>query len=108
MRSGFLRPIGYASAAAGLLIGARAVEPGMLATLGTLELLGIVLLVLGPIATMLALRYDRRCASQTIPSESVTLKAARTATHEAHTRSIPAPGRSIEMNSDSKLPEQAA
>lgn len=105
-RWGTLRPIGCASAIVGVVIGARAAEPNVLTTLGTAELLGIVMLVLGPVLTLLALRFDRRCAAQSKPSPTLTTNAVRTTTHEAHTRSIPVPTRASDLASELRSPEQ--
>lgn len=106
--SGSIRVFGWASAVVGLVLGARVAEPGMLSTLGTLELLGVVILVLGPIMTLLALRFDRRCSAQRETAPSSSPRCTRSTMHEAHARSIPTPPTAAEPITQVLVPEHAA
>ncbi len=94
----------------------------MLAALSTVELLGIVMLVTGPVLTLFALRFDRQCAAKASDRSTQSMNGhrnpsrdcahtqtkARTATHDAHTRQVPLPTRAGETHGDPRTHEHAA
>lgn len=104
-RWGAMRPIGCVSAIVGLVVGAQATDPSKLATLDTPVLLGIVLLVLGPVLTMLALRFDRRVAAQSPPPAQLTTRPPRSTMHAPHTRTAAMPQRAADPSGEPRIHE---
>lgn len=89
IRRGLLRSIAGLSCLLGVVLACVAASPAFLTSLSTAHLMGIILLCVGPVLTLFALRFDRGVAAQIVVSQSRTADAARSpriAKHGAHDR----------------------
>lgn len=89
-RRGLLRGIAVASCAMGVIFICIASNPSTLTMLSTPQLLGMMMLTIGPAMTVWAIRFDRRVAAQPVADQAgteVVESDARVMHHDAHDRS---------------------
>jgi len=67
---------GAASLIAGLLLAERIIQPGIIDDFGTPALVGLILMLVLPVVTALALRHDLRVARCVVREEDLHTKAA--------------------------------
>lgn len=106
-----LRGIAVASCALGVVLVCIASNPTTLTLLSTPQLLGIVVLTVGPALTMWAIRFDRRVAAQPVAPQTGTEIVeidVRVTHHEAHDRTKRVYARVEESQSPSRVHEPAA
>ncbi len=111
LRRGLLRGIAIASCAIGLVCACTASHPSVLSTLGTPQLLGIMILSLGPVLTVGAMRFDRRVAAQPVASQTGTSSddhELRVTQHGPHDRSTPMHVHIEETHETKRVREPAA
>lgn len=72
----------------GLVLGANAASPGVLSSLSTLMLFGIVVLTIFPALTLLLVRFELKAQKSLARSNTVATQRtqARITTHDAHDR----------------------
>lgn len=105
-----LRWIAGASIACGIVIACIAVDPGTLSTLSTAQLLGIMVLIVSPMLTLMALRFETRSAAQPVDTDGCTSEdvPVRVRIHEAHDRSTRVHVRAEEAHEAPRVHEPAA
>lgn len=106
-----LRGIAVASCALGVVFACVASNPSTLTLLSTPQLVGIVVLTVGPALTMWAIRLDRRVAAQPIAPQTGTEIIeidVRVTHHEAHDRTKRVYTRVEEAQTPTRVHEPAA
>ena len=105
-----LRWITFASSLLGVIIACIAAKPETLSTLSTAELLGVLVLIVGPALTIFAVRLERRVSSQTLAVEAGTREEPenRVAKHGAHARTRRVHARVEEARDQSRVQDHAA
>ncbi len=106
-----LRGIAVASCALGVVLVCIASNPTTLTLLSTPQLLGIVVLTVGPALTMWAIRFDRRVAAQPVAPQTGTEIIeidVRITHHEAHDRTKRVYTRVEEAQTPARVHEPAA
>ena len=105
-----LRWIAGASCVLGIVIACIATNPDTLSTLSTAQLLGIIVLIVGPALTLFALRLETRTAAQPVDTDGCTDEdvSLRVKIHEAHDRSTRVHVRVEEAHETPRVHEPAA
>jgi ascorbate-specific PTS system EIIC-type component UlaA len=91
----------------GLVLAGCAANPSVLGKLSTMELLGVMLLAAGPAMTVLALRLDRRMINALPAEDTEQGTQVRTATHDAHPRTLRSHARVGEAHADKRAHDHA-
>ncbi|MCR9074406.1 MAG: hypothetical protein NXI07_00050 [bacterium] len=105
-----LRGIAVLSSVLGIILICLAANPEVLSTISTAHLLGALILTFAPALTLLAVRLDRRIASQVVVStdRANSEHKLRIAKHDAHARVKRAHARADDAQTANRPQEHAA